>query len=187
MTGINRPPGVIRGGARAAQRRVLIVLEDADHTGAAVAHGVELARVEGAEVVFLQLPPEPGIAVGDAVAGMPMPGVYVAHFAQQRADRRAATALRAASQAGLKARAVRDDEAGGAAEIAAVASKERCDVIVIANAGGNAVLRLVNGSPIPGLITAAQVPVLVCRAEGVQGSGRIKRVRVGTAAERAWT
>lgn len=171
-----------RGAVAAPQRRFLIVLEDAAHAGAAVTEGVELARVEGAELVFLQLPPDPSVPIADLEGGMPVPGMYVAPMAQQRADRRAAAALRAAGKCGLSAQVVRDDEDGGPAKIAALAVKERCHLIVIASAGDNAVLRLVNGSPIPGLITTSPVPVLVCRSDARQKSGRIKRVRARSVA-----
>jgi nucleotide-binding universal stress UspA family protein len=44
------------------------------------------------------------------------------------------------------------------------AARERdCDVIVVACEGRNALVRLLNGSVVPGLISASPVPVLVCR------------------------
>ena len=39
----------------------------------------------------------------------------------------------------------------------------QCDLIVVASTGSNAVMRLLTGSVIPGLITHSRVPVLVCR------------------------
>lgn len=176
MSGLDRSSSV-ESSAKAPKRRVLIVLNDADLSGAAVLEGVEWARVESAQVVFLQLPSHTGVPVLDPVGGVAMPGVHVAHAAQDRTDRRAAAALRAAGKAGLDAWVVSADEACGSADIAAVASKQRCDVIVIAHAGDNAVLRLVNGSPIPGLITSSPVPVLVCRADDRRRAGRVRRDR----------
>jgi fructose/tagatose bisphosphate aldolase len=47
--------------------------------------------------------------------------------------------------------------------IVTAAQKRRCDLIVVGSEGRNAVLRLMMGSVIPGLITAAPVPVLICK------------------------
>ena len=48
--------------------------------------------------------------------------------------------------------------------IVEAARKRRCDLIVVASEGRNALLRLLTGSVIPGVITASPVPVMVCKA-----------------------
>lgn len=44
-----------------------------------------------------------------------------------------------------------------------MAVDEGCDLIVLGHRGSNAVMRLLTGSLVPGLITAATIPVLICR------------------------
>ena len=44
--------------------------------------------------------------------------------------------------------------------------RHHCDLIVVATEGRNAVMRILLGSVLPGLITAATVPVLVGRPQG---------------------
>ena len=46
------------------------------------------------------------------------------------------------------------------------AVRHHCDLIVVATEGRNAVMRILSGSVLPGLITAATVPVLVGRPQG---------------------
>ncbi|MBK6471149.1 MAG: universal stress protein [Betaproteobacteria bacterium] len=50
-----------------------------------------------------------------------------------------------------------------AKDIARIAVDQACELIVVAHRGSNAVMRLLTGSLIPGLITAAATPVLICR------------------------
>lgn len=67
---------------------------------------------------------------------------------------------------------------GDAAEAMAEAAKRnRVDLIVVATEGRNAVVRLLTGSVVPGLITLSPVPVMVCKADGRPVSGRRQRVR----------
>lgn len=49
--------------------------------------------------------------------------------------------------------------------VAEVAVKRQCDLIVVESESKNAVLRLIGGSIVPGLITHATVPVLVCKED----------------------
>lgn len=49
-----------------------------------------------------------------------------------------------------------------AAYVAEEASRRRCDLIVVATEGRNALMRLLTGSIVPGLITNATMPVMVC-------------------------
>jgi nucleotide-binding universal stress UspA family protein len=86
--------------------------------------------------------------------------------AKAAADRVLAAAGVVAPRAGVTHRTA---SAGG--ELAARvlvngARRRRCDAIVVASEGRNALLRLLTGSVIPGLITESPVPVLVCKNSG---------------------
>ena len=48
--------------------------------------------------------------------------------------------------------------------VVALAGQRGCDLILVGTEGGNAVTRLLTGSSVPGLITRAGVPVMVCHA-----------------------
>jgi nucleotide-binding universal stress UspA family protein len=155
-------------------RRLLIVLEDTSHARAAVTEGIELARVDHAEVIFLQLGNGLHAPASDASGFVHVPSQHLLHALQEGLDRRAAAALRAADRAGVVARVLTGLEPLDGAGIAAVASQQCCDVVVIATDGRNAVARLVMGSVIPGLITASPLPVLVCHGKVDARAGGVK-------------
>jgi hypothetical protein len=64
---------------------------------------------------------------------------------------------------GLSARGKSLPAGIAAKDIAGMAVDEACDLIVVGHRGRNAVMRLLSGSLVPGLITAAAIPVLICR------------------------
>lgn len=81
--------------------------------------------------------------------------------AKANADRLLAAASLAADRAGLKSRRVIGSGEDDAYCIVEAARKQRCNLSVIATGGRNALMRLMLGSVIPGLITSSPVPVLV--------------------------
>lgn len=82
---------------------------------------------------------------------------------QQRASQRLDSALAVARQAALTARGLVLHNGPAGQTLAALADTAACDLIVAAHEGHNALLQLLSGSLLPGLVTAAAVPVLVCR------------------------
>ncbi len=144
-------------------RRLLVAVEDREGAGAAVDAGLSLAREHGAELVLAHpfvgdwLPALDTSALAGAAAEP------VTEALRQRATQRLEHALAAARQAGLGARGLVLDSGPTGHRLAALADEAGCELIVVAHEGHNAVLRLLSGSPMPGLVTAAAVPVLVCR------------------------
>lgn len=142
---------------------ILIVVDAGPNSPHAVAEGVALARIHGAEVVFntvLQRVVEP-------VLDMPMAGTLSAIdfeiAARLDADRLLSAAEAVARQAGVPSRRVVSTGTDDAECICEAARETGCKVIVIASTGRNAVVRLLGGSVIPRLITRSTLPVLIVR------------------------
>ena len=143
--------------------RILIVVDDASTSEPALQEGLALARTLGAEVVLLGVMPMQGVPVAD----MPVMGLvgYADFEPQAREDtqRRLQAATDAADRAGVRSRSLVGDGLDPVHSIAQAAQSLDCGLIVVGSEGRNAVMRLLTGSVIPGLITHARVPVLVCR------------------------
>ena len=145
--------------------RILIVIDEEATSGHALDEGLALAQTHDSAVVLLGvLPPAGGAAVGD----LPVMGVVgyadLAPQVRQDAERRLQAADESARHAGVRVQTRITDGLDPVDCIAQTAEAMRCDLIVVGSAGQNAVMRLLTGSVIPGLITRASMPVLVCRA-----------------------
>jgi nucleotide-binding universal stress UspA family protein len=151
------------GRQTAAIRRILILLEDRAPAQAAVVEGLALARVHGAGVLFVHVSPA-GLAPSvDMLSIASDAGERLLHEMEQASQRMLALAKGAARRNGTSARSISLPAGRGGPDLASVAVEQECDLIVVATEGRNAVMRLLSGSVIPGLITAATVPVLICR------------------------
>jgi nucleotide-binding universal stress UspA family protein len=144
-------------------RRILIAVDARPVSMAAVREGVALAAAHGAEAVFFHpLPPYP-VAAGDLPVFISISPQEFAKASKGQAGKALSAAQAEAVEAGvasIKAMGTGESEAHC---IADAARKRRCDLIVVATTGKNALLRLLTGSVVPGLITAATVPVLVVK------------------------
>lgn len=145
-------------------KKILIVVDGEPKSRAAIKEGIALARIHGAEAVFFSVLPRYVPPMSD----MPMLGTLspeeFERSARNDAERLLAAATALADRAGVRSTSALGKGGDDAECIAEAARKRRCSLIVAATAGRNAVLRLLAGSVIPGLITHAHVPVLVCRA-----------------------
>jgi len=144
--------------------RILVVVADHPSSQVAISHGLCLAKGLGAEVVFTHALHHYPLAVAD----MP-PVVTIApdEMARQSADlgaRLLAEAQARAAAKGVTAHAMLLDTVNDVDAINTLAHEQSCDFIVIGTEGGNALVRLLTGSAVPGLITRAPVPVMVCHA-----------------------
>jgi nucleotide-binding universal stress UspA family protein len=143
--------------------RIMIVVGPVPHCQIAITEGVALARVLGAEAVFFSVLPQPLLpAMEMPVQSLPTPAEYDAQ-ARAETERELLAAEARARKAGVRCRHVMGSGVDDAHCIAEAAAELRCDLVVVSSAGRNAVMRLLTGSVIPGLITHAKVPVLVCR------------------------
>jgi len=141
--------------------RILIVVDASAASRAATAEGVRLAQVHGAEVVFFAILPRYVMPVTDfAVMGMPAADEFQ-RDANAHARRVLAAATELADNAGVASRTATDSSVHDADCVVDAARSRHCDLIVVPSVGDNAVMRLIAGSVIPGLITRATIPVLV--------------------------
>jgi nucleotide-binding universal stress UspA family protein len=84
---------------------------------------------------------------------------------------RPAAATVVADEAGVRSRTVVGAGVDDADCIFDEVRQRRCGLIVVGSMGRNAVLRLLTGSVIPGLITVSTIPVLIVRERGgIEGS-----------------
>jgi hypothetical protein len=82
-----------------------------------------------------------------------------------------------AEGAGIQSYGVIGSGADDSHSVADAAQKRHCDLIVVGTDGRNAVLRLLSESIVPGLISDATVPVLVCK-KSVQTGGVSRHTRL---------
>lgn len=144
-------------------QRVLVVVDTEKDAQAAIIEGIALARLHEAQVQFVSVLPECFLPVADVpVMGALSPADFMIE-ATRVAQRRMAAAERLADQAGVPSACAIVEGANPAQGILELARSKRCDLIVVASTGRNAIMRLLNGSAIPGLITSSQIPVLVVR------------------------
>lgn len=158
--------------------RVLVILEDSDTMSAARTQGLDLARELGADLLFAHVtPPCMGPVVDVAGLVSNIDDRLTAEI-QSQSQRLLASACRLAARMGLTARGTSLPAGMTAKDIASMAVDEACDLIVLGHSGSNAVMRLLTGSLIPGLITAAAIPVLICREPEHPPRRRIPRRRL---------
>ena len=144
-------------------KRVMIVVDKRPVSRAAVDEGLELATVHGATVVFYVAMPLYPMPLADVPPFVVVPPKEYQEAATEEAERLLSAAAVRATKAGIASRGVKGSGEEPAQGIVDAARRLRCDIIVVASAGRNALLRLLTGSVIPALITASPIPVLVCK------------------------
>lgn len=155
-------------------KRILVVVDASPVSGEAVKTGVALAGVHEAQLVFFHVMPRYSMPMADMPPFVAMSPQDFLRDAQTIADRLLTTAANAAKRAGLSAQTAKGSGEDDAHCIADAARKHRCGLIVVASEGRNALLRLLTGSVIPGLITASPVPVLIVKE--AKRSAAVERV-----------
>lgn len=144
-------------------KRIMVVVDDKPSSHVAVEEGTALAAAHDAEVVFLGTLAQYSVPVAEAGPFVAVAPEAFLQAARARTEELLADAMAAAEKAGVMAHAITGDEGDGAHGVVEAAQRRRCDLIVVASEGRNAVVRLLTGSVIPGLITSSPVPVLVCK------------------------
>jgi nucleotide-binding universal stress UspA family protein len=160
-------------------RHVMIVVECREGAWSAVSQGLELAQRHGATATLaLTVPPfmevigtMPGLAVVRNDAAASEAACYGAQLLDQARDE--------ARRRGVCARTVAIDALDGAGDVARCAREQGADVIVVACEPANAVVRLFNGSLVPGLVTVSPVPLWTCRDQVRKALRQRRRVRMG--------
>jgi nucleotide-binding universal stress UspA family protein len=148
--------------------RILIVVDQREFARAALQEGLRLAALHGSEVTFFTMQPSYPLPIGD----VPLyDGVSTREFEQAAkagAERVLAAAHVAADKAGVVARGSvgkGDDPVQAAVDII---KRRKIGLAVVASEGRNALMRLLTGSIIPGLITQSPVPVLIVKSPARQ-------------------
>lgn len=153
-------------------KRTLLVLESDRDADAVIQTGLAMARSCLAEVVFytrLRRTPLPDADLPGAAAAAQWDSLDDARLLT---DRLHARAQQLADGLGVQSRSVIATGGDPVRSIVDAAQASHCDVIVAASERNNAVVRLLNGSFIPGLVTASPIPVMVCSPPPSQGSAR---------------
>lgn len=142
-------------------RRILVVLPEGQERLVAIAEGLALARVHGADLVFQAVLPQPLPRTNEGA--WPVAESFGTFYQEAHHDalQRLAQAAREAFQLGLSCTLATAAGHDAAQEIVDASTQHRCDMILLASAGHNALMRLLTRCVIPGVITRATVPVIV--------------------------
>lgn len=151
-------------------RKLLVLVDDRLDTQSATLEAIEIAQVHGAVILFFYILPPYRFPISDIP---PAVALSPEEF-QRQANAHAHTLLVAASElaelAGVQSYRAMGSSADNVQCVCDIAERRQCDLIVVGTDGHNAMMRILEGSIIPGLITAARVPVLICRGS-VSGDG----------------
>ena len=143
-------------------KKILVLVDDRFVSQLAIAQAIHMAQIHHAELVFYYLLPRYDFTTFDMLA----PVALTPEEFQSKASDQGQTLLNAASQLAervgvqsFRAMGTASDDSKGVCDIAKL---RHCDLIIVGADGQNAVMRILSGSIIPGLITAATVPILIC-------------------------
>lgn len=144
-------------------QRILVVVSGSSDACEAVTEALALAQERGGDLVFFAALPEYWMPVADpSLLGM-LPPEEFEGAAREAIAHQCASLHAMARRAGVASQHVVAPCADPVASILQVAQAQHCSLIVVASAGRNAIMRILDGSVIPGLITRSEVPVLVVR------------------------
>lgn len=142
-------------------RRILVALESGEAAGPTVAHGLEIARALGADLVFTHIAPSQTVLWVDVDTMIGGAVDRVAEAIREQSRRMLAASVARAEQAGLSAQSIHLPPGSSARDLAAMATSQACDLVLMAHPQGNAMVRLISGSLVPGLISASSTPILI--------------------------
>jgi nucleotide-binding universal stress UspA family protein len=144
--------------------RILVPTDGSVLSRKAMRSAIDLAASIGAELVALNVVPRYPTAYFEG--GSNVPPAEVARVEKQWAEQGQAVADevgKAATKAGVKARAVTVRSDLVAEAILAAARKHKCDLVVMASHGRKGLKRLLLGSETQHVLTHGAIPVLVLR------------------------
>lgn len=145
--------------------RIMILVGPDPTTCAAVAEGVALAKVHAAQLLFFSVLPAYTMPLAEAAAiAIPSPEEF-AREASANAQRLLDQAATIAGGAGVQSATAIGSGPDEVDCVLDAAKSKGCGLIVVASRGRNAVVRIIGGSVIPGLITRSTIPVLIVRQQ----------------------
>ncbi len=143
-------------------KHVLIATDGSELAGKAIVQGLGLAKSLGAKVTVVMVSePWTSFVSGEAAIAFPIQDY-------ERAVTANATEVLAAAAAAAKAKSVSCEtvhakDRHSAEGIIETATKQGCDLIVMASHGRRGLKRLLLGSQTNSVLTQSTIPVLVCR------------------------
>lgn len=162
-------------------KKILVVVDERKASQTAIRLAIEMASVHRADILFFYVSPHftlPGFDI------IPVAELSPEEFQKEslaQAHRTMAAASDLAERAGVQSYRSICPDVHDAKNVAKAATKKRCDLIVVGTENSNAVMRILNGSIVPGLISLATVPVLVCRETMTRNKiGQTSRGRLRT-------
>jgi len=150
-------------------KRILVVVDDRSVTQSAIRQAIELAQAIRADIHFFSVLPAQGVVGFDHLPVAEISKIEMENEATAYAKKLLSAASEWAERAGIHSFCAMGSGLDGAQCVSDVATKKHCSLIVVGAEGGSTVLQHLNGSIVPGLISAASVPVLVCRDSGSSG------------------
>jgi nucleotide-binding universal stress UspA family protein len=143
-------------------KHILIATDGSELAGKAVAAGFDLARQLGAQVTVVTVTePWTAMVAGEAAFGFPL--AEYEKSADASASRILSGVEKLARKANLKCTTVHAKDQYPADGILQTASKNACDLIVMASHGRRGLERLLLGSEAVNVLTNSTLPVLICR------------------------
>lgn len=143
-------------------KHILIATDGSELAGKAVAAGFDLARQLGAQVTVVTVTePWTAMVAGEAAFGFPL--AEYEKSADESASRILSGVEKLARKANLKCTTVHAKDQYPADGILQTASKNACDLIVMASHGRRGLERLLLGSEAVNVLTNSTLPVLICR------------------------
>jgi nucleotide-binding universal stress UspA family protein len=143
-------------------KHILIATDGSELAGKAVAAGFDLARQLGAQVTVVTVTaPWTAMVAGEAAFGFPL--AEYEKSADASASRILSGVEKLARKANLKCTTVHAKDQYPADGILQTASKNACDLIVMASHGRRGLERLLLGSEAVNVLTHSTLPVLICR------------------------
>ena len=158
-------------------KKILVVIEESAASESAVRLGIEMARAHRASLFLFHVLPKFEVMGLDVLDSFGASSQEFESKAREQASFLLASACALAESEGVQSfRAIgcAEDDAKCVADAAA---SHHCDLIVVGTEGRNALVRLITGNIVPGLITASSVPVIVCK-EVASTSKRSRRTKL---------
>jgi len=144
-------------------KHILIVVDQRPESQAAILEGTALAASQGSEVHFFCVLPRYSVPAAEVAVFDTVSIEEFQRTARGDADKALTQACKVAGAAGLTAHRAAGSGDDDARSIISHALERGCELIVVATEGRNALMRMLTGSAVPGLITASPIPVLICR------------------------
>jgi nucleotide-binding universal stress UspA family protein len=155
--------------------KILVVVDDREVAQSAIHHAIKMAQVHRADLLFFYVLPHYELASFDMLPVADLSSDEFRNKARAQAQHVLTTARRLAEQAGVHSFQSMSSDKVDTQSVADIAARKHCDLIVLATEDSNAMMRIFNGSLIPGLISVATVPVLVCHDVGL-ANGLSRRI-----------